>query len=77
MTENITSFMKITTSRHTKTRTLHLYQNKLILLANRISVLKRPEPMSRFTYRLVAKQDVDVWHDLHQGLFKELADERC
>lgn len=28
------------------------------------------------THRLVAKQDVDVRHDLHQGLFKELADER-
>lgn len=28
------------------------------------------------TYRLVAEQDVDIRHDLHQGLFEELADER-
>lgn len=42
-----------------------------------ISVLKRLERTSRFTYRLVAKQDVDIRHNLHQGLFKELADEWC
>lgn len=28
------------------------------------------------SYRLVAKQDVHVWHDLHQGLLEELTDER-
>ena len=28
------------------------------------------------THRLVAKQDVDVGHDLHQVLLEELADER-
>lgn len=28
------------------------------------------------TYRLIAKQDVDIRHDLHQGLLEELADER-
>lgn len=27
------------------------------------------------SYRLVAEQDVHVWHDLHQGLLEELADE--
>lgn len=33
--------------------------------------------MACFTYCLVAEQDVDVRHDLHQRLFEELADERC
>ena len=28
------------------------------------------------THRLVAEQDVDVGHDLHQVLLEELADER-
>lgn len=37
---------------------------------------RKAEDMSRFTYRLIAKQDVDIRHDLHQGLFEELADER-
>ena len=46
------------------------------VLANRKCAPKRHEHMSCFTYRLVAKQDVDVRHDLHQGLLKELADER-
>lgn len=32
---------------------------------------------THLTYRLIAKQDVDVRHNLHQGLFKELADEWC
>lgn len=64
---NITSFVEETHA--------HLNQNNV--LATRISALKRPEHVSRFTYRLVAKQDVDIRHDLHQGLFKELADERC
>lgn len=54
---------------------VHLNENNM--LANTISSLKGPEHRSRFTYRLVAKQDVDIRHDLHQGLLKELADERC
>lgn len=36
----------------------------------------KAEDTFRFTYRLIAKQDVDIRHDLHQGLFEELADER-
>lgn len=61
--------MEVNISIHSQTHVLY------ILIKTMCSLLKRPEHMSRFTYRLVAKQDVDVRHDLHQGLFKELADE--
>lgn len=52
-------------------RRAHMY-------TNRISALKgREHTASCSTYRLVAKQDVDVRHDLHQRFLKKLADERC
>lgn len=54
----------------------HVFIKKSNVRANKRSSLKRPAHVSRITYRLVAKQDVDIRHDLHQGLFKELADER-
>lgn len=55
---------------------VHQKKKRSNVRANKRSSLKRPAHVSRITYRLVAKQDVDIRHDLHQGLFKELADER-
>lgn len=55
------------------TENVNAYKHKTHVMYNFLRTMDWRMPC--FTYSLVAKQDVNVRHDHHQGLLEELADE--
>lgn len=54
----------------------NIHSGVLVCSLNSGTNIKNDSCRLVLSYRLVAKQDVHIRHDLHQGLFKELTDER-